>query len=1171
MLVAAMSPLTWTSARRNDPSEPLVSLLTEMTAIGAQPDGASIFANKTIVESILYPLVMLLKSDIATTVAVEQALSCLSYLLHTCSPDAVPLLLFRELLVAMPLIMSRGSVGRTGPSKPPSEEVKMLCVQCLRGLIRPMHETVIGESGDELPEVKHPIEGHDDARVSESLGHVARDDQKDLSRSEYQPVLGHCISVLLDVAHDDRNLELRVAAVSAVSEMIDAIRLPDLLALSLPGISSFLTKIAVRDEKENHRLIVACIDTLANLLGRVMADEVNAVLLKNDEVKWSDLARLAKEKAAELDADREAGVLDQIAPTPPRGRPTLKRDREWQRVTVSRLKQALQVVLSIRHHSHWKVRLAFVRFSGSLIRTSSGTLEACVPLLVDTLVLYVEDEYPQVAAECGHQVEAVSAVLQSRHTLSGVLKENFHFLVTSLPRTLRQPDDSKKLEAVRSANGYISLLKENICVTLEASLDRLSLGLLGVLTFNTSDVRVVEDRLVGGRLPDLPVALGGSGVAAKEATRFPKLQFASVHDGRVVQALKQMCRLLGRYGDLAYLADHFLGYVRSTRRGDFQAPALFVLNEMCLGAAGFDVPDIRPEALPAVRAVVKSLARDYLQSDILELPTNLADLESLRELRPAAGIEYGVSNEENETTNVDAFNAGIVKISLILEGLANAALVLGSDFSPLLVAALYPMLEKLGDSNRAVSDAAMSALRVVSQAVPRGGGSTVGELVLANVDYIVNVVSRRLRYVALNPRVPQVLVAAVRVSGDAIVKYMDDTVEEIMDALDDWHTKNERLVVDLLKSLEAVVEALREGKADGKEGSGAIPANIKTQVQNPIGSIEGLPAECATCSTELLEFYLKYKRPVAADDDDPFSTMAETTPTPTIEEIQRGFAELSQNKSGADEVPPSDDDTGEPKESSEEKSPPLTKKQSLALKIINKTSHFLTSASPRLRAQTLHLCSLALPVLASTKELAPQIHTVWPLVTSRLGDTEAWVVEEAVEVIRVCCVLEGTFVRSRVGKDVMPRVLGLMRGLDVARLRERMYHRGVVRMLTALRDVLTAVPISSRDARDVADAILNLVDEDRVGEAISRAAEEVLKAVVAAGGGDAAWVAVWVASGGRRVVHPGNNGLPALDVPKWMRDQAGKGGGATAKSSRWAELRGFVEVGGSVARWEMSQ
>ncbi|KAJ3048764.1 TEL2-interacting protein 1 [Rhizophlyctis rosea] len=1091
-----------------------VALLSpSLETISDAPNGRTILS--ALAHYVSFPILSLLKSPIASSVAVEKALCILCLLLQKC--DTFPVSVFREFLVGLPLAISNGYFGKPTNKRVP-EECKLVGVECVLALVG----------------------------LSRRLAENGHENEIDLALPAYQPVIAHTIAVLLETLEKERGLELRIVSLTAVNTTIDVIRDADVLARFLPGISSNAIKVLTQDDKENHKLLVAGIEMMQNLLGRVFDDADADRILGKRETGWGSL--MGKGQGADSAKTVEGAAYRTVNTSSDARRPgppaPLKRDKSWHTATLPRVGQTLRILLQLRHHTHWKVRLALVEFSSSLIIRCCRMLNPSMPTLVDTLVLYVDDEYPAVASACAQKTVIISSAVGPDFELTATLKENFHSLLLSLPRILTKSNDSQQLETFSRVNGYLILLKEQMVVTLNTCFDKLFGGLLGVLTFDTSDVKVVEDRMIGGRLDDLRQdgrRVGGEGRDRDRSTggyhsvRFPRRRFLHVHEDRVIKALCQMWRLVGRYGDKMHIVDRLMSYVRENQPGDFEAPALFVLNEVLLGAGADSEGGLGNEGRMTFSVpLVNSLVREFSRSAILQAPTNSEDFAQSEEMQKSSGLQRAVVRSGDDgTPSISFFNLTIVKASLLLETLASAAQILGRSFAPLLVDALYPMLEKLGSANRMVSDSAMAALKVAAYSCgyidETDPVKEVGRMVLDNVDYVVNVISRRMRSIEMNPKVPVVLIAATRVAGRDIVQYMDDTVEEILDAVDEWHTRSEQLVSELLRALSALVEVMPSIDTDAPRLRAPSPDDIGP---NHPASSDDVPPMFLHCSPEIQKFYLLNRRKGEAETS---GTDAEFTGT-SIDEIKDFFqAEHSKKKEDL-EGPDSDHPMAS---ESEEKEISLTQSQTLALKILTKATHFTSGPSPHLRAHTVRLLRMALSVLVGTKELMPQIHVMWPLITVRLGDSEAWVVEEAMEAVRVCCVLGTDFTRQRVAKDVVPRVVSFVRKLDVGGVKERRQYRSLVKMLKAFGDIVSSVPISGRDARAVADVVLELVDEDVVGKELAGCAERVLDAVIYTGGGDAVWLAAWVASG---AVTPARDGLPRLRVPKWLHAKGRKEG-----------------------------
>ncbi|RZR85903.1 hypothetical protein BHM03_00012965 [Ensete ventricosum] len=101
-----------------------------------------------------------------------------------------------------------------------------------------------------------------------------------------------------------------------------------------------------------------------------------------------------------------------------------------------------------------------------------------------------------------------------------------------------------------------------------------------------------------------------------------------------------------------------------------------------------------------------------------------------------------------------------------LNGIGIFSIVLGKDFivSGFLHSSLYLLLRNLICSNSEISISSDAVLRVLSVS---SGHATVGQLVVANADYIIDSLCYQLRHLDINPHVPDVLAAILSYVGTA--------------------------------------------------------------------------------------------------------------------------------------------------------------------------------------------------------------------------------------------------------------------------------------------------------------------------------------------------------------------------------------------------------------------
>jgi hypothetical protein len=273
------------------------------------------------------------------------------------------------------------------------------------------------------------------------------------------------------------------------------------------------------------------------------------------------------------------------------------------------------------------------------------------------------------------------------------------------------------------------------------------------------------------------------------------------------------------------------------------------------------------------------------------------------------------------------------------------------------------------------------------------GYASVQNLVLDNVDYVVNVVSQRLTYRRLDSQAPLVLIAMIRLVGDEIVPMVHDVVDEIFDALDDYHGY-EALATSLLAVLVTLIDVMK-AEVD------AVGITLERLERKAEMNRMGGPPEPEKDFAKFSQWY--------------------------DERRQRNQEQVDTVLRRAQERFKKDEVEEQPQPEEEEDRP--TRSQEVAKAILSKSVYFLTHPSPFLRARVLALIARATPVLASANresDLLPSIDQAWGGILNRLDDSEPYVVTEAAETIASLCENVGDFMSRRILDYAWPRMKVLL-------------------------------------------------------------------------------------------------------------------------------------------------
>ncbi|XP_048177486.1 TELO2-interacting protein 1 homolog [Corvus hawaiiensis] len=807
----------------------------------------------------------------------------------------------------------------------------------------------------------------------------------DVILSLYQPstlpLLGFAVSLLLTLAEQEKAKQIKISALECLQVLVlqcdcqehrdldedEAQQCGDLFASFLPGISITLSRVIAGDIKQGHKTTVSAIRLFYLIVGLVMADK--------------QLARIPKSKEKlPVEHSRISELM-------------IHRGPDWTKSTAEKLSLLLhKVVESSSVHPHWKVRLELVELVHHLLRNCSQSLVDSFSHLLKALVGLVNDENSEVQSRCNKVLQGIAEqrIVAQNRALADVLSENLHSLATALPRLMNSQDDMGKVSTLNLLLGYLKLLgpKINIVLNSVSHLHRLSKALVQVLELDVTDVKIVEARRSG---PPGPLQQG------VQKGRCQKKYFRFFTEEKVFQLLQQVCRVLGYYGNLYLLVDHFMGLYNES--GLYRKQAAMILNELVTGAAGVGVIVLQEREVllnvDDLKGSITSILDEYMDQANWYLVTSTDTEESSPEQSVqhsglavrAGGASSSVlllSPEPPVTTRT--MNSNIWQICIQLEGVGCFAAVLGKEFRLLLLSALYPVLEKAGDRTLLISETALGTLADICEAC---GYDSVQCLINENSDYLVNGISLNLRQLAHQPRASQVLDTMLRHSDASLLPLVEDVIQDVLSALDQSYNSQ---ASTFLRVLHSVMTAL-------VQWFGMPSAEEHQQRQTKKGQSRAWSQgqqEVTMTRQEVEQFFLDY-----------------------VSQKQIAEGDLPDLEEETDEIllakpEPSSDTEGEA---------PMPSHAQLARDVMERCIHLLSDGSLRVRLKVLDVLELCVTVLhPHGNHLLPMAHRVWPALVTRLISDDPLAVLRAFKVLCTLAQTCGDFLRQRFSKDVLPKL-----------------------------------------------------------------------------------------------------------------------------------------------------
>jgi len=796
------------------------------------------------------------------------------------------------------------------------------------------------------------------------------------AKAPLMPTLFQTITLLLSTSSPDPPyLKLQLNSLRLLRTCIRYLKGQHrVLAALLPGTMSNMTKL-VQSGGKGLKGDVAV--EITGVVGDVVIQTLN-----DEDMRELGLLRTKLDDLSQLD-----DTLEENTPESPR--PDSSKDpfpplsASYLTFTSTQLSTAIPSILSLSKHPTHTARLAAAKLAYSLVNSCSESLPLIRPCLT-TLLQLSNDSFDPVRNDATEKLQSLISVPGLDTNLVDILSSSLN----SLPRLITSQQDEQAESTAKMITALAGIDIRNVIGDLlgpEGKVERWGWALLSCLEFGRPSGSFLKGRqeISDGGLPG-----------------FPTLPLRHIEAESTVRALTTMLIALGTAGQTSALhsVEYFLSFAK-THRGPHIAKAvsaIWVADKLLSGISNAEENGIDGKVGKATRKMAREAARlatvldEEVEEDDTPMPSDeLVPIERKQGLDDVVTLldkkSLPDSHAADTTRKLHHEAQKMLLGCLSLSLLSTSSRILGPSFRSLLLTSLYTLLAHLGSRN-IMSEYAEIALSHVAY---NSGYASVQNLVLDNVDYVVNVVSQRLTYRRLDSQAPLVLIAMIKLVGDEIVPMVHDVVDEIFDALDDYHGY-ESLATSLLAVLITLIDVM---KAE-------VDATGMTQ--------------------ERIDRKLEMNR--MGDPPDPerdfakFGTWYEERSKRNQDEMDRVLhrAEEAFKKAEVEEEPQPEEEEDKP-----------TRSQEVAKAILTKSVYFLTHPSPFLRARVLALIARVTPVLASANresDLLPSIDQAWGGILNRLDDQEPYVVTEAAETIASLCENVGDFMSRRVLDYAWPRM-----------------------------------------------------------------------------------------------------------------------------------------------------
>jgi hypothetical protein len=571
---------------------------------------------------------------------------------------------------------------------------------------------------------------------------------------------------------------IRLAAIRCLHALL--VNLVDDAQLLAGVTPKVLGKLAVYIQRHQHqeyrKILKAMLQLTENIVVAVFSDirqndwMPTSMIMVTDITQFKDTSRrLLNNKTDDIDVK----TTEKIIKTQQGSFPLVVRNTAWINLTKPKLYKALDAILTVKSHIEVSIRLACLHLATQIIQHCSNTLDSLLPLLLDTILIYVDDESEQIREIWQQTINQLKQHPVVSRQLPNALSERLRDGLVQLPDLLllREGQTKRTEQSLQLLNGYLSLLDTEAPTIISLEMPSISLGLLRALHHDTGSIIDISQQHSG---IEVITNLGMDDTSTSNFVRETR---------KADTALIRLFKRLGAVGDIELLLDHFMRLLQTTELEAYHVQCILVIGWLLEGAATISTFDSL--------AVDNYLHFDTVESNHLVSSLAIAVLQDIIE----TNLSTNSSQYNNETQSALRNIACLQLVTICTK------IIPSTDLQPLLIDLLYPLCEQLANPMASIQIAASNALYAVANTM---GYPSLRDLLLDNVDYMMNAVSLRLRHLSNTSHTPAMLSAVIKVTGLAILPYIEDVVEDVIDGLEEYYIENEWLRGQLVHTLSAL-------------------------------------------------------------------------------------------------------------------------------------------------------------------------------------------------------------------------------------------------------------------------------------------------------------------------------------------------------------------------------
>lgn len=868
------------------------------------------------------------------------------------------------------------------------------------------------------------------------------------------PLVGHVISILLNLVENEKDQKLQLASLCSLklvcgehvtSEKYKKV-VGQFLSSFLPGIAMMFNRHFTKNQLQ--QVIVKAISTFSQVICLTLNDNMNPCETSQSLETILNPCKTDGVECKNNDENLEKSLKVNIT-------------KEWIKKTVKNLDVVFGNILPLLMcNNNVKVRLALVDFLESMLTCCMQTLSCSIPEFLDALVKLTSDSYDNVKCQSEKVLQMATRNFQNqgRIKLKSLLDEKLYAQFFSLPRIMNSANEDVKLAKLQILKGYLNFYGDVLADVLNSynHLKTFLKAILQVLKLDHSNINLVEEKT---DIKKLAIDVNETSINNK----INRKHFKLFNNIKILATIKDIIRLLACHGDVYVLSDYLL---EECRVGSiYRAEVILVLNELILSCKDNRELDLS--------SISEMLVEAYLEDDLWKLPVTNKHLSYRRNspANPFSTLSYEDGNDlamhsSHSSISFETLHNNIQIICLLLEGMGVCAEVLGTNFNVLLINTLYPVLEKIGSINAAVSETAMETLTDI---VTFCNYENISDLILINADYLINSVTMQFRHLVHGSAAPAVLCVVLRFCSKDMMVIVADAVGDVFRVLDDYQDEVAEEMLNVLKCFAIAVNKWYTNDLGSAHNSECMekPVKFDSKKEN-ITSIYN-------DNVSIKYFFEEYCR---------LSSLA--------------AGDVSDNEDeGDNEYTYVEDNGGIEENEEEEKAKEIPLHYQVVVKSLKKCITYIAAVNDGIKLKTLDVIVHGVTSLRQREDdLLPALHELWPAIIRRMKDTDQVIVLKTLEAINVMVKYSGDFLRKRMTTEFLPSAVHFLDTNSKIFTKDRskftQLHRVQQKLLSYLGDIVPTLEVSKEVFCDVATVCARYIN-CRLHEAIQEVALQTLR------------------------------------------------------------------------------